>query len=96
MGMRLHEEEPAVFERKMRRDDHVPRPDRPTGCLDHTGVAVLDIGRRGLLEDVAPVAGDHLGQAEQVLTRVKLRLVVEPNRRRDPVGERRLLHELDG
>ncbi len=48
-----------------------------------------------LLEHVTAVAGDRLGQCEQVLPRVELRLVLEPHRAGDLERQRSLGGEGD-
>jgi hypothetical protein len=82
---RLREEEAAVQERQVRRHDHILRPQGAAIGLHPARIPLVDVERTCLLEHVAALAGDRPGEREQVLARVELRLIAEPDRPGDLV-----------
>ena len=93
--VRLRKEEAAVLERKVRGNDDVLGTHDAAIGFDDAGLAVFDVCGDRLLEDVAPLAGNRRRQREQIFPRMELRLVLEPDRRRDPVRKRCLVNERD-
>src|ERR1051325_439864 len=62
---------------EVRADDARLRPDLSATGLNGAGLIVFDVEGARLFKDVASVAGYFLCQREQVLARVKLRLIVK-------------------
>jgi len=82
--VRFGEEEPAVEEGQVGRDDDLTGSDRARLRLDQTLALVhFHAARARELEDVASVARNRGGKGEHVLARVKLGLVVHARRSGD-------------
>lgn len=73
--------------------DHVASADLAAIRLDHMRLAAPHAAGTCQLEDVAAIAGQRRGESEQVLARVELRLVLEPDSAGNLVRKRRLAHE---
>ena len=77
--MRLRKEEAPIEDRQMGGDDHVLRADLARRRFDHAGLTAVDPDGLRLLEDGAAVALHTIGEAVEVLTRMELRLALDPH-----------------
>ena len=92
--MRLGEVEASIEKRKMGGDDDIVSPERAAARTDRRRVSRLHACCASLLEDVATVAVDQLGEGSEVLRRMKLRLIPEPDGAGDGKRKRELADEV--
>jgi hypothetical protein len=74
-------------------DYHVLRGHGASVGRHRAGLAVVHVQRARVLEEVAAAAGDLLGERQEVLAHVELRLIVEPHRPLHRERERGLPNE---